>query len=214
MKSWSSNTVLALTELLANELKKKTKRCISFNKIDDKRICDAANAQSFKKQQKHLSQQLNWASCIADELNSGRIDYDTFVVCYFSEWVQLKKCPDIFSLNKNLRKIIIFNSILNAGVQFKMLSELNEEYKNQPKFTKFSGSRNTLFGVDEEQKNKLYELVEEGKVSLLLYAYLLRNNKFAVDESKIKDLDYFKFIKVVNYINEKNIQIEKIKYIE
>lgn len=214
MKTWSANTVYAVTRIIANELNKKTRKCIGFSRLNDNDICHQANSQQFNKRQAHLAQQLNWAANIANEINSGRIDFDTFVVCYFSEWVTKKKCPDIFDLNKNLRNIIIFNSILNAGVQFKMLSKLNEEYKSQPTIAKFSGSKNTLFGVDEGQKNKLYELVEKGEVSLLLYSYLLRNHKFVVDESKIKDLNYFKFIKVVNYINEKNIQIENIKYIE
>lgn len=144
--------------------------------------------------------------------NSGVINMETINIFIFDEFIRTNTPMDIFS-NKNLtnfKNIIRFNSILDVGSQMNLLEELKGEFENQPKIKKFSGNSLSLFGVDENQKNRIYELVRNGKINCLIYTFLLENYKFKIDEDKINDLSFLKFIKIIKYI--KNIKIQNIKY--
>lgn len=144
--------------------------------------------------------------------NSGVINMETINIFIFDEFIRTNTPMDIFS-NKNLtnfKNVIRFNSILDVGSQMNLLEELKGEFENQPKIKKFSGNSLSLFGVDESQKNRIYELVRNGKINCLIYTFLLENYKFKIDEDKINDLSFLKFIKIIKYI--KNIKIQNIKY--
>lgn len=144
--------------------------------------------------------------------NSGVINMETINIFIFDEFIRTNTPMDIFS-NKNLtnfKNVIRFNSILDVGSQMNLLEELKGEFENQPKIKKFSGNSLSLFGVDENQKNRIYELVRNGKINCLIYTFLLENYKFKIDEDKINDLSFLKFIKIIKYI--KNIKIQNIKY--
>lgn len=144
--------------------------------------------------------------------NSGVINMETINIFIFDEFIRTDTPMDIFS-NKNLtnfKNVIRFNSILDVGSQMNLLEKLKVEFENQPKIKKFSGNSLSLFKVVENQKNRIYELVRNGKINCLIYTFLLENYKFTIDENKIDDLSFLKFIKIIKYI--KNIKIQNIKY--
>jgi hypothetical protein len=137
---------------------------------------------------------------------------ETINIFIFDEFIRTDTPMDIFS-NKNLtnfKNVIRFNSILDVGSQMNLLEKLKVEFENQPKIKKFSGNSLSLFKVVENQKNRIYELVRNGKINCLIYTFLLENYKFTIDENKIDDLSFLKFIKIIKYI--KNIKIQNIKY--
>lgn len=142
------------------------------------------------------------------------IDIDTIMAVIFDYYLRTGK-PMNYSTNfsvKELKERLRFLSVLTLNDQIDELKKLHDEYSKQSKFNKFSGEKLTIFGLNDKQENKLYELVKNGTVSYLLFAYFMEISKFTIDTAKIKDLQYLKFVRIVEYIIKKNIKIEKIKY--
>ncbi len=145
---------------------------------------------------------------------SGSINIDTIMVVLVDYYVRTGK-PMAYNTDfglPELKERLRFHSVLAMNEQFDLLDEIQKKNAEQLTFKKFTGEKETLFGVDDSQVNKLYELVKTGKISNLLFAFFWKNSKFSIDESKITDLDYLKFVHLMKYINEKNIRIENIKY--
>ena len=142
------------------------------------------------------------------------IDLNTLMAFIFDFYVRTGK-PLTYKTkltDAEIMERIRFLSAYSINEQIDLLKGLHEEYSAQSKFNKFSGKQSTIFGVDEKQENKLYELVKNGKVSYLLFAFFLGISKFSIDETKIDDLSYLRFVKIINYINKKQIKQENIKY--
>lgn len=142
------------------------------------------------------------------------INLDTIMAIIFDYYLRTGK-PMNYNTNfsvEELKERLKFLSVLTLNNQIDELQKLHDEYSKQSKFNKFSGEKLTIFGVNDKQENKLYELVKDGTVSYLLFAYFMEISKFTIDTTKIKDLQYLKFIRIIEYINKKNIKTEKIKY--
>lgn len=76
---------------------------------------------------------------------------------------------------------------------------------------KFINGGDDIFKNKEDQKNELYNLILKGKVSYLFYSYFLNNGKIKIDESKIIDEEFKKFIKIIKFV--KDIDMCEIKNI-
>jgi hypothetical protein len=142
------------------------------------------------------------------------INIDTIMAVIFDYYLRTGK-PMNYSTNFSvgeLKERLRFLSVLTLNNQIDELKKLHDEYSNQSKFNKFSGEKLTIFGVNDKQENKLYELVKNGTVSYLLFAYFMKISKFTIDTAKIKDLQYLKFVRIIEYIIKKNIKADRIKY--
>lgn len=194
------------------------KRIASVRKSE---IFDFLSWASIKKEREHFDyhpkkKQFTGAifTTLSNLYESHLIDIDTIMAVIFDYYIRTGK-PMNYTTNiteVELKERLRFLSVLAANEQIDELKKLHDEYSNQSKFNKFSGGKLTLFGVNEKQENKLYELVKNGTVSYLFFAYFMGISKFSIDETKVNDLQYLKFVRIVKYIIKKRITIERIKY--
>lgn len=150
-------------------------------------------------------------------MHSYVIDKET-LFCLLLMYYLKKNEP--MSLNKVLtktavKKFLDFISPLRVEKQIGIIDRKSKQIKREAKKSKLGkilAEDKNIFTVDKYQKNVLYDLMNEAKISPLLYAYYLKNDKFKIDESKIKDNRQKKIIKFINELNKRNITVDKIRY--
>lgn len=132
---------------------------------------------------------------LVNEINSGLITIEEWTMYVLEKCLIDKKCPelkDINSINK-IQDSMIFKKRKSVTAQIKMVKELmtscNQGINN------FADTRFSLYDVDEKQENQSYKLYVEGKLDPEFYIQGMLNNRFTIDKSKIKDVDYKRFIK-------------------
>ena len=54
-----------------------------------------------------------------------------------------------------------------------------------------------------KKTNKLYELIRNGTLSFWFWFDGIDNNKFAIDETKIDDPEYFRFLRLMRIVRQK-----------
>jgi hypothetical protein len=67
-------------------------------------------------------------------------------------------------------------------------------------FADFTQTKLDVYQVGEDQKNILYEYIKSGKVNLIQFVIAWNNKKFEIDEKKITDEDYFRFIQYMKIV--------------
>ena len=92
---------------------------------------------------------------------------------------------------------------LQEEVINKLLEESAMEAEEDP-FAAFSGNQFDLYKVNEKQKNKLYELIRNGTLSFWFWFDGIDNGKFAIDETKIDDPEYFRFLRLMRIVRQSN----------
>lgn len=209
-------TIASIASRLGKFLKyKKIKTVRSWEIVNflttDEIVKEAKKISYHPKMEQHIG---NIYSVLSNLYESGSINIDTIVALMMDYYIRTGKPMNYntsFSLNE-LKERLRFLSVLSVNEQFDFLDGLQRKFNEQQTFKKFTGDKETLFGVNESQVNKLYELVKTGKISNLLFAFFWKNSKFSIDETKIIDLDYLKFVRIMKYVIEKDITTEKIKY--
>lgn len=132
---------------------------------------------------------------LVNEINSGLITIEEWTMYVLEKCLIDKKCPelkDINSINK-IQDSMIFKKRKSVTAQIKMVKELMTSC-NQG-INDFADTRFSLYDVDEKQENQSYKLYVEGKLDPEFYIQGMLNNRFTIDKSKIKDVDYKRFIK-------------------
>lgn len=132
---------------------------------------------------------------LVNEINSGLITIEEWTMYVLEKCLIDKKCPelkDINSINK-IQDSMIFKKRKSVTAQIKMVKELMAS-SNQG-INDFTDTRFSLYDVDEKQENQSYKLYVEGKLDPEFYIQGILNNRFTIDKSKIKDIDYKRFIK-------------------
>lgn len=132
---------------------------------------------------------------LVNEINSGLITIEEWTMYVLEKCLIDKKCPelkDINSINK-IQDSMIFKKRKSVTAQIKMVKELMASC-NQG-INDFADTRFSLYDVDEKQENQSYKLYVEGKLDPEFYIQGILNNRFTIDKSKIKDVDYKRFIK-------------------
>jgi hypothetical protein len=69
-------------------------------------------------------------------------------------------------------------------------------------FAEFTQTKLDVYQVGEDQKNVLYDWIKSGKVNLINFIIAWKSHKFEIDEKKINDEDYLKFIKCMKIIRQ------------
>lgn len=132
---------------------------------------------------------------LVNEINSDLITIEEWTMYVLEKCLIDKKCPelkDINSINK-IQDSMIFKKRKSVTAQIKMVKELMASC-NQG-INDFADTRFSLYDVDEKQENQSYKLYVEGKLDPEFYIQGILNNRFTIDKSKIKDVDYKRFIK-------------------
>jgi len=99
--------------------------------------------------------------------------------------------------------LLNFTLSLKQKKHFEYIKELEEKLSNPDNvFDNFNENKNSVYQVNEQQKNMLYELVKEGKVNFFCFVFAWMKGKFEIDESKITDEDYKLFIQCMNIVRQ------------
>lgn len=130
---------------------------------------------------------------VVNSINSGLFTVQDFAISIVNEFMLTEKFPTLLSCGRvdNRKKFFIFKKRKEIIDQSNYLRELVEE-KNRGLF-QFS-SKYTLFGLDPDQKNEIYKLVKSNIVNSEFYIRGYEAKKFTIDESKIQDKEYMKFV--------------------
>ena len=140
---------------------------------------------------------------LANALNSGQIKLLEVVAATIGKYViEFKHLTNYEYNNIDRIKILIkFYTILETKKHFEYIKKLEENTIDvEDTFFEFTKNKIDVYKVNEEQKNMLYDLVREGKVNFFCFIYAWMKGKFDIDESKITDPDYKKFIQCMSIV--------------
>jgi hypothetical protein len=76
-------------------------------------------------------------------------------------------------------------------------------------FADFTQTKLDVYKVGEDQKNILYEMIKSGEINLIHFVIAWHNHKFEIDEKKIDDDDYRKFIQYMKVIRHNMYKVTK-----
>lgn len=148
---------------------------------------------------------------LANAMNSGVINFNTWVYMVIGEFVKtnkLMKEKDATDINK-VQNFIKFYTVKATTEQAKDVINTIIASTGDDPFMEFSDSKVDLYKVDEEQKNKLYDLIKNGEVNFYFFIDAWNRNKFTINEKKIADPDYKHFIQLMQIVRQNIKKKEK-----
>ena len=136
---------------------------------------------------------------VVNAINSGEFTPNDFAISIVNEFMTTEKFPTLLSCSRvdNRKKFFIFKKRKEIIDQSNYLRELVEE-KNRGLF-QFS-SKFTLWEPNSSQENEIYKLVKNKTVNSEFYIRGYEAKKFIIDESKIQDTSYMKFVLLTKII--------------
>lgn len=145
---------------------------------------------------------------LANAINMKKISFDDWIYVMVGDFlrdgsVKKKNITNLNYLQKNCKFYSVNGKKLQEEVINKLLEESAMEAEEDP-FAAFSGNQFDLYKVNEKQKNKLYELIRNGTLSFWFWFDGIDNNKFAIDETKIDDPEYFRFLRLMRIVRQSN----------
>ncbi|WP_413854726.1 hypothetical protein [Candidatus Ruminimicrobium bovinum] len=143
---------------------------------------------------------------LANAINMKKLSFTDWIYICIGDFLkdgQVKK-KNLLNLNY-LQKNIKFYSVNGKQEQFTIINKMLEEAKaKEDPFAAFTGNQFDLYKVNDKQKNKLYELIRNGTLNFWFWFDGIDNNKFAIDETKIDDPDYFRFLRLMRIVRQKD----------
>lgn len=145
---------------------------------------------------------------LANAINMKKISFDDWIYVMVGDFlrdgsVKKKNITNLNYLQKNCKFYSVNGKKLQEEVINKLLEESAMEAEEDP-FAAFSGNQFDLYKVNEKQKNKLYELIRNGTLSFWFWFDGIDNGKFAIDETKIDDPEYFRFLRLMRIVRQSN----------
>lgn len=136
---------------------------------------------------------------VANNISSGVFSLADYLISICVEYMITEKFPTLKSCSQvdKRREFFIFSNRREVIEQSKWLRE--KVAKENEGLLAFS-NKYTLFKVDDDQKNEIYKLIKSNKINPEFYIRGLVANKFQIDESKIQDKEYMKFVKMAKII--------------
>ena len=130
---------------------------------------------------------------LVNSINSGQFTVKDFAISIVNEFMITEKFPTLLSCGRvdNRQKFFIFKKRKEIIEQSEYLKQLVED-KNKGLF-QFS-SKYTLFGLASDQTNEIYKLIRDKIVTSEFYIRGYEAKKFIIDESKIQDTAYMRFV--------------------
>jgi hypothetical protein len=140
---------------------------------------------------------------LTNAINSGHFSLDAFCVIFIGYYITKNK----FITQKEmqhidyLEKLNKFYTIFETQKQMEFLNkEMENSVDQDDVFADFTQTKLDVYQVGEDQKNILYEYIKSGKVNLIQFVIAWHNKKFEIDEKKITDEDYFRFIQYMKIV--------------
>lgn len=145
---------------------------------------------------------------LANLISSGIVSVRTIDLYFLGEFIKNNKFPDISEFNNmfKLRDVIGFYNASSITEQIKRIIKTSEEHNTQ--LAKFTKTNKSVFELRDNQTNILYDMLVKGEISIYVYAYFMKNNKFTIDFSKIKDLTIYRNNKIAEYVS--NFKLDEI----
>lgn len=146
---------------------------------------------------------------LANFLNSKEVTFNEWVMLCVYDFIHEGKLRKKNLIDPNyLKKIVIFNNVKEINRQRELINAVSEKDVNDNPFAEFSDTKFDLYKVNDEQKNKLYEMVKSGELHFWFIIEALNNRSFTYDESKIEDPRYSRFLRLMQIIR-RNIGKDK-----
>lgn len=140
---------------------------------------------------------------IANGINTGKFTFEQWVYVIIQDFIRDGKVKKKNILNLNyLKKIFNLFTVNEINRQRDLINKLSEEAESDNPFTEFSDAKFDLYTVNEQQKNKLYELVKDGTLNFWFFINGLDTNKFKIDESKLADPSYSRFLRLMQIVRQ------------
>lgn len=136
---------------------------------------------------------------VANNISSGVFSLADYLISIIVEKMITEKFPTLKSCGQvdKRREFFIFSNRREVIDQSNWLREkVAKENEGLFAFSK----PYTLFEVDEEQKNEIYKLIKSNNINPEFYIRGFGAKKFQIDESKIQDKEYMKFVKLTKII--------------
>ncbi len=140
---------------------------------------------------------------VANGINNGKFTFDQWVYVIVQDFIRDGKVKkkNILNLNYLEKKFKLF-TVNEINRQRDLINKLSEEAESDNPFTEFSDAKFDLYTVNEQQKNKLYELVKAGTLNFWFFINGLHTKKFKIDESKLADPAYSRFLRLMQIIKD------------
>ena len=113
-----------------------------------------------------------------------------------NEYILLFKELDVIK-TEDVDRIIIINKKIENSVD------------TEDAFADFTQTKLDVYKVGEDQKNTLYEMIKSGEVNLIHFVIAWHNHKFEIDEKKITDEDYRRFIQYMKVVRHNMYKVTK-----
>lgn len=136
---------------------------------------------------------------VANNINSGVFSLSNYLISICVEYMITEKFPTLKSCAQvdKRREFFIFSNRREVIDQSNWLREkVTKENEGLFAFSK----PYTLFEVDGEQKNEIYKLIKSNNINPEFYIRGLEAKKFSIDESKIQDKEYMRFVNMAKII--------------
>lgn len=142
---------------------------------------------------------------LANALNNGELSIIELCSTFIGEFIIQNKTTTIKTINTiaKVKEFAKFYTINETKKQFEYIKEIEEKLTNPDNvFDNFNENKNSVYQVNQQQKNMLYELVKEGKINFFCFIFAWMKGKFEIDESKIIDEDYKLFIQCMSIVRQ------------
>lgn len=138
---------------------------------------------------------------LANKINSGHLNFKNWVLMVIGEFIKTEKIKrknitDIAFLDK----IIKLYTVEKINSQRALINKLTVEARDEDFFASFSENSYDIYKVNNQQKNKLYEMIKNGELNYYFFIDGLEHNKFEIDIKKIDDPKYKTFVKLMQII--------------
>lgn len=140
---------------------------------------------------------------LANAINTNKFTFDQWIYVIVQDFVRDGKLKKKNLLNLNyLEKNFILFTVNEINRQYDLINNMSEEVESDDPFAAFSDAKFDLYTVNEQQKNKLYEMVKDGTLCFWFFMNGLATDKFRIDESKIADPAYSRFLRLMQIIRQ------------
>lgn len=149
---------------------------------------------------------------LTNAINSGHFSLDAFCVIFIGYYIAKNKLLTQKSLN-SIDKLKELNKFYTQFEMQKQIELLKKKVENSVDaddvFADFTQTKLDVYKVGEDQKNILYEMIKSGEINLIHFVIAWHNHKFEIDEKKIDDDDYRKFIQYMKVIRHNMYKVTK-----
>lgn len=179
------------------------------SKIDTARLPELAkNAYTSIKFRPRLDFVLRDYADIASAISSGHLTLHAVDMYYLGEFVKTTKFPKMSKISNEFKfkEAYKFYSAANVKSQIEEIQQKSAQLNTA--LSKFTKQNKSVFEQSDAQTNELYQMMIDGKISLFVYAYFLKQGKFTIDFSKVKDMTVYRNLKIAEYVS--NFEINEV----